>query len=622
MSSEGFVRGLCAFIFAVALAIGFHRMDKAESQAALGGGSGERYASVVVPLLLPGFIVLIFLILVIVADAEYAATRMLSVCFGIFLHICVYYALLIVALPILRKVISAKACAILWLLPNLLYFTQQSYMSLPSPSLIFRLPAKAVEIALWVWLAGFAAVLTWRTVSHLVFRRQLLKDAQDVTDPSVRDLWLQEQQSAHVKKPDIRLVVSPNTTSPLSIGLFRKTLRVVLPDRSYTDEELALIFRHELVHIQRRDIGNKFFLAFCTAMCWFNPLMWIAMRRSAEDMELSCDEAVLSGATQDTRRIYADLILRSAGDGRGYTTCLSASASALRYRLRNIMQPRKRFLGGVTAALVLFALIVSCGHVALAYGGNTAGELVFSGSTENVQFSFDSVNWRTAKGYQERYCSDESALMKYIAGLHLYRITGNYSFPVENNQLTIIYRGPEGTFGVDLRDRVLTVTPLSGAAFRNTRYYLYDRVDWGYVESLLGSEVPTPHPPNLMLYFNDDINKNGVPIHATKTVLSIRTEGEERKVSDGMDDGGAGGVFGYPVTEVLLTFSYEPVNGYEVQVENWDRTTSYFISSDELAGNLLPLAPYSAHYTVYGRFESVGETIYEMQFRFDVGLPE
>jgi hypothetical protein len=121
------------------------------------------------------------------------------------------------------------------------------------------------------------------------------------------------------------------------------------------------------------------------------------------------------------------------------------------------MQPRKRFLGGVTAALVLFALIVSCGHVALAYGGNTAGELVFSGSTENVQFSFDSVNWRTAKGYQERYCSDESALMKYIAGLHLYRITGNYSFPVENNQLTIIYRGPEGTFGVDLRDRVLTV---------------------------------------------------------------------------------------------------------------------------------------------------------------------
>ena len=69
-------------------------------------------------------------------------------------------------------------------------------------------------------------------------------------------------------------------------------------------------------------------------------------------------------------------------------------------------------------------------------------------------------------------------------------------------------------------------------------------------------------------------------------------------------------MYGYPVTEVRLTFSYEPRDGYEIQVENWDRTESCVISSDELIDGVLPLAPYSAHYTVYGVFETVRETIY------------
>ena len=212
MTGEELSRGLFALIFAVALAVAFYRKSEIESTMGFGERSRERYASMISPLLLPVFIILVFILMLAVTDAEYTKARMLSLCFSIFLHICIYYVLLILALPLLRMAISARACAMLWLLPNFLYVTEQRYMSLPSPRLILRLPGKAVEIALFVWLAGFAAVLTWKTVSHLVFRRQLLRDAYDVTDPSVRDLWLQEQRSAHVKKPNIRLMISPNTT--------------------------------------------------------------------------------------------------------------------------------------------------------------------------------------------------------------------------------------------------------------------------------------------------------------------------------------------------------------------------------------------------------------------------
>lgn len=50
---------------------------------------------------------------------------------------------------------------------------------------------------------------------------------------------------------------------------------------------------------------------------------------------------------QPVRRQYAELLLQTAGDERGFTTCLSATAGALRYRLRNIMTPGKKRTGAI-----------------------------------------------------------------------------------------------------------------------------------------------------------------------------------------------------------------------------------------------------------------------------------
>ena len=44
---------------------------------------------------------------------------------------------------------------------------------------------------------------------------------------------------------------SDAVTTPLSIGLYNRTTRIVLPMRAYTQEELSLILRHEIIHISR-----------------------------------------------------------------------------------------------------------------------------------------------------------------------------------------------------------------------------------------------------------------------------------------------------------------------------------------------------------------------------------
>ena len=163
-------------------------------------------------------------------------------------------------------------------------------------------------------------------------------------------------------------MISPAVRTPLIVGLLRDELVLVLPERDYSEEELRLIFRHELVHLQREDVWLKCFMLFCTAMRWFDPLLWLAMRRAAEDAELSCDETVMARAGAAERRLYAELILSTAGDARGFSTCLSASARGLRYRLRSIVKPEKKCAGILLLSLLSFLLVASCGLICVAVG--------------------------------------------------------------------------------------------------------------------------------------------------------------------------------------------------------------------------------------------------------------
>ena len=294
-----------------------------------------------------------------------------------------------------------------------------------------------------VWAAGFCAVLGWKIVGHLHFRHSLLKDARPVEDPDYLALWRRELEDAGYQKIDRTLVISPATATPLSIGLFLRTTRVVLPERAYTPEELALVLRHEIIHIGRRDSGTKFFLVFCTAMCWFNPLMWMAMERSAQDMELSCDETVLLEADDVTRRRYAGLLLATAGDSRGFTTCLSASASALRYRLWNVVHPLRRTSGALVAGAVMFALIMTCGYTSLAYDPTAGAEVLFPvGQMEDYELR--SVCWDNGEDVLSCRCEDSAALAQALGELKLAKLTGNYTFSQVHPSLEVWYQGPGG----------------------------------------------------------------------------------------------------------------------------------------------------------------------------------
>ena len=324
-----------------------------------------------------------------------------------------YFLLLLPALPLLRRRFSARLCATLWLVPTFIGACMNGLLNFRRvPSLVIPLREELLAALGWVWLAGFLLVFGGRVIGDRRFRGQLLSGAYPEEDPQVLALW-QEALLAMDLPWEVRLLRAPAARSPLSLREGRKRYATVLPERDYTEEELRFLFSHELHHLQRRDIDTKIFLAFCQGLCWFNPLVWLAAAKGSDDLELSCDEVVLAGQDERRRRDYARLLLQSAAEGRGFTTCLSARGKSLRYRLENVLKPRKRRSGTVLLAGVTLAVFLSWGTCAVSTRQGSLGELAFPQGWESMEIEIHLENGDAPR----RDCPEPERLLAYLAAL-------------------------------------------------------------------------------------------------------------------------------------------------------------------------------------------------------------
>ena len=95
---------------------------------------------------------------------------------------------------------------------------------------------------------------------------------------------------------------SDQIDTPFVMGIIRP--RIYIPFR-LTEQERACILAHEKHHIRRGDPIFKLFATALLAMFWFHPLVWVSYRLMVRDMEMSCDEYVLTHETNDIRASYS-----------------------------------------------------------------------------------------------------------------------------------------------------------------------------------------------------------------------------------------------------------------------------------------------------------------------------
>lgn len=486
-----FYRVFAALVLGIGVPLCFWLEWKYERQVAVTGCtvrvSTKRNTVIFIsPWVLPIMMVLYWLFCVFAYGPVLSNDAMLEFSLQLLVLLSLYFAALLLLLPLLRRTISARACATLWLLPVFLYYNivvwQRTFVP---PLVVLSIPNGLGPVLLGIWLAGTAAVTLWYLISHLRFRRQLLKDARPVEDVDVINLWWDEHRLALVL-PHIRLLTSTAVSSPLTIGLFNRTMCTVLPERDYTLDQYQLIFRHELRHVQRMDISTKCFYLFCKALCWFNPLMWIAVRKASADLELSCDEMVVYDAEDNTRREYASLLLETAGDERGFTTCLSASAASLRRRLKGVMVPQERSSGVLALGLMMAALVLCSGLVWVSTASGTAGELLFS-NPENVTFQSISVSLNTSSAsLRDPSPAVSQALLEELSDLPVTRLATGHNIPdrSQSNLSSFLYDGQHLLYLV-LTDGLCTLTQLDVSTDASVLYRVDGPVDWDTLLALV-----------------------------------------------------------------------------------------------------------------------------------------
>ncbi len=527
---------------------------------------------------------------------------LLSLCFSLFWQITIFYLILFPCLPYLRENISARVCAMLWLIPNYLEFTCYALMAVPSPIWVITIPGDLIWGLLGVWFAGFLCVMLWKLTDHFVFRHSVLRDSAPVTDPYTLQAMNRIIAEARMRHSPFELVVSPRVSSPLSVGLLRMTTKIVLPQRSYSQEELELILRHEIIHIGRRDSMSKFYMVFCTAMCWFNPLMWLAMGKCAEDLELSCDETVLVKRDEATRKRYALLLLDAAGNQRGFTTCLSASGRAMRYRLRSITEPITRSSGALVLGIIFFLVSITSGFVALAYDEDTGANHIYQ------------PNDFTDFTYQSAFeIVDPVAFHEYISGLTMYEITGNYSFSGSTKSYIYPIHTSQGSLMLILYDRFIQVTPIYGESRFSKTFYVPEGIDWEYLQPI------TADPPTLTVSLLN--GSDGTELEKEAILRKLwRIEDNGKTLLCESDATHGRSVPAYRSYTATFHTTYGFAGPTTVHVEKFDGNESYTVTHTE-PGKVfsMELPKYRAEYTVYTTLKDKNGVLYEAEFWFKIG---
>ncbi len=195
-----------------------------------------------------------------------------------------------------------------------------------------------IIVGAYIWLMGVALMLVYGVASVILLKRRLCCAAAIGNN----------------------IYESGNIKTPFVLGFFRP--KIYLP-AGLSGDELSYIILHEQTHIRRKDHLVKIFAYLILSLHWFNPFVWAAFLLMGADMEMSCDERVISELGEAIKNTYSMSLVRTAA-GRPILngSPLAFGEGGLKERIINILnfkQPTRKkiiiavlLVGALTAGLL------------------------------------------------------------------------------------------------------------------------------------------------------------------------------------------------------------------------------------------------------------------------------
>ena len=254
----------------------------------------------------------------------------------------------------------------------------------------------AMTIAVTVWIIGAICFICYHLIGSILFRKKMRRWRERSIDINLINI-VQDMLNEMKIHRKIDLVINKNITSPMIIGFFKVTL--MLPDQAYEAADLFPILKHELIHVKRRDAWYKLMLIYINALYWFNPITYLMVYVANRDLEICCDDDVVSGKPIEFRKMYSKTILSAASQKEYsfYPSNFNGGIQMVKMRLKNILNMKPRKKGSSILILAAFALCI----LGTKFTATNAAAQSFTWNTsENITVIDKSLKNSTLKDYK------------------------------------------------------------------------------------------------------------------------------------------------------------------------------------------------------------------------------
>ena len=211
----------------------------------------------------------------------------------------------------------------------------------------FQIPVLTI-----VWLTGMFSLALIFLITHFKYRREY-QASLPLNNPQI-NLWLKRQKI----RRSIQIRQSDRINAPMTYGLLRPV--ILFPKNTSWQNETTLqyILAHELTHISRFDILTKWLLAAALCVHWFNPLVWLMYILANRDIELSCDEAVISTFGASAKPAYTLTLINLEEKRIAFAPlCISFSKNSVEERIKAIMKLKRNSVSRIAIAFSLILII-------------------------------------------------------------------------------------------------------------------------------------------------------------------------------------------------------------------------------------------------------------------------
>lgn len=260
------------------------------------------------------------------------------------------------------NIIGIKSAIIMYLVPISVVFVIGSKVNLSVHGFVWSsvfwnvttTPMQKLYLTLFgIWLFGLGFAFLFRTWQYLRLREILLGNIP-VEDPLVIRIFEEYKETYSIKK--VRLYQNDRIAFPIVTGFIEPV--IILPVKMFDEKTIRMVLEHEFCHILNRDLWWKKVCLLATFIHWWNPFVYILIKRLCKTAETECDIKTCKNTIHFTMKEYGSYLagLDEKEDNTLFLSALSKPNDDLYRRLESMI--RRKNYKKLTAMLCSVLLMV------------------------------------------------------------------------------------------------------------------------------------------------------------------------------------------------------------------------------------------------------------------------